>query len=295
MKNIFIILTLLFSSIMVSSKELPELNRTVVDPYGYISQEDKNKIDEIIRDYLQKTKVQIGVVVIDSLDGENIESYAVRIFDKWKLGSEKEDDGLLFLYVIKDRAMRTEVGRGLEGFMTDVESKRIQGMIKSELRNAEYGKAVINQLTLTIHEIEYNRKSYEDDKKSPKVVSAPTPEMSSEDILEIVGILLIVLSLLIFMRTVKKIKSIEDKKQEIPTLQLATKNLGDFLKSYKTLIVKTKELVKEIQKKYETSFLKEVLTVEKEIEQYDSWIDGKEKEIMNVKTIVRKYKKEGQP
>jgi len=56
---------------------------------------------------------------------EEIEQYAIRVADKWKLGRKKVDDGVILLIAKNDRAVRIEVGYGLEGALTDAMSKRI--------------------------------------------------------------------------------------------------------------------------------------------------------------------------
>jgi uncharacterized protein len=59
------------------------------------------------------------------LEGDDIDSYAVRVFETWKLGQAKKDNGVLFLLSMQDRQMRIEVGYGLEGVLTDAISSRI--------------------------------------------------------------------------------------------------------------------------------------------------------------------------
>lgn len=285
----FLFTIILVLSSLGFSKELPELNRTVVDPYGYVTQDQKNKIDLMIRDYFNKTKVQIGVVVIDSLEGDNLENYSIRLFDKWKLGSEKNDDGLLFLYVVKDRKMRTEVGQGLEGLMTDVESKRIQSFIKNELRSGDYGGAIIKQLTLTIHEMEFNRGR----DQQPQPSKIEPIEISKETWHTIFGIALILLSVVLLITGINTYSSYQKEKQEIPALTQKVKKLSDFISSYKELVEVTSKYVKKVSDLYQDSFLKKVNQIEKEIDNYDQSISQKEKEIEFIKTIVHNYKKKG--
>lgn len=69
---------------------------------------------------------QIVVVTIDSLDGQDIESYSTGLFREWGIGDEKENNGLLLLVAIDDRRSRIEVGYGLEGALNDAKTGRIQ-------------------------------------------------------------------------------------------------------------------------------------------------------------------------
>ena len=63
--------------------------------------------------------------MIPSLQGDAIEDYAIRVVEQWRLGDARRDDGLLFLVSTGDRAMRIEVGHGLEGAIPDVVASRV--------------------------------------------------------------------------------------------------------------------------------------------------------------------------
>jgi uncharacterized protein len=77
-------------------------------------------------DALEKaTGSQVVVLTLPSLDGEAVEDYAVRVAETWKLGRKGIDDGVLFLVARDDRALRIEVGYGLEAKLPDITAKRI--------------------------------------------------------------------------------------------------------------------------------------------------------------------------
>jgi uncharacterized protein len=62
----------------------------------------------------------MAILTIKSLEGQNIEEFAINIaHDKWKLGQKGKDNGLLFLIAVNDRKYRIEVGYGLEGLLPD--------------------------------------------------------------------------------------------------------------------------------------------------------------------------------
>jgi uncharacterized protein len=85
----------------------------VLDP-GTIAQ-----LDDICQQIEQKAHAQIAVVTINSLDGSDIESYAVDLFKKWGIGSKASDHGVLILLAVQDRKYRIEVGYGLEPILPD--------------------------------------------------------------------------------------------------------------------------------------------------------------------------------
>src|SRR5262249_54230237 len=77
------------------------------------------QLDNICQQIEQKAHAQIAVVTINSLDGSDIESYAVDLFHKWGVGSKATNRGVLILLAVKDRRYRTEVGYGLEPILPD--------------------------------------------------------------------------------------------------------------------------------------------------------------------------------
>ncbi len=77
------------------------------------------QLDDICRQIDQKAQAQIAVVTINSLDGGNIDSYAVDLFKQWGIGSKKTDHGVLILLAVQDHRYRIEVGYGLEPILPD--------------------------------------------------------------------------------------------------------------------------------------------------------------------------------
>ena len=68
---------------------------------------------------------QVAVLIVPSLKGETVEGYSLQVVEKWKLGTEKKDNGVLFMIALKERKLRIEVGQGLEGVLTDAKASRI--------------------------------------------------------------------------------------------------------------------------------------------------------------------------
>lgn len=68
----------------------------------------------------------IVVVTIPALEGAAIEGYATELYKAWGIGRAREDNGVLLLIAPNDRQVRIEVGYGLEGALTDLESDAIR-------------------------------------------------------------------------------------------------------------------------------------------------------------------------
>ncbi|MFB9244676.1 TPM domain-containing protein [Massilia antarctica] len=108
---------------------VPELKSHVTDQAGMLSAEQRAKLETVLTDYESKTGSQIAVLLVKSTAPEQIEQYSIRVSDAWKLGRKGVDDGVL-LVVAPDnppalRRLRIEAGRGVQGVLTDAQSKRV--------------------------------------------------------------------------------------------------------------------------------------------------------------------------
>jgi len=90
-----------------------------------LSPEQRASLEGKLRDLEDKSGIQLVVATVASLDGLEIEPYANQLFRAWKLGAEKNNNGVLFLVAPKEHKVRIEVGYGLEGTLTDATSKII--------------------------------------------------------------------------------------------------------------------------------------------------------------------------
>jgi uncharacterized protein len=84
-----------------------------------MSQESKDLLEQKLVTFTASTTNEIAVVIIPSLEGDTIEHFASTLFSKWKIGSKKNDNGILLLISRDDRRARIEVGYGLEGALPD--------------------------------------------------------------------------------------------------------------------------------------------------------------------------------
>lgn len=104
---------------------IPELKTRVTDLTQTLNVEQQSQLEAKLAAFEQETGSQIAVLMVASTQPEAIEQYSIRVVESWKLGREKQDDGLLLLVAKDDRKMRIEVGYGLEGAIPDVIAKRI--------------------------------------------------------------------------------------------------------------------------------------------------------------------------
>ena len=104
---------------------VPALSGRVIDQTKSLTPEQLRTLDQKLREIEARKGSQVAVLMVPTTKPEEIEQYAIRVADKWKLGRKKVDDGVILLIAKNDRAVRIEVGYGLEGALTDAMSKRI--------------------------------------------------------------------------------------------------------------------------------------------------------------------------
>ena len=115
-----------------------------VDDFAHVL--DRNtiaQIDDICREIDEKAHAQIAVVTIHSLDGADIESYAVDLFHQWGIGSKSTNRGVLILYAIDDHRARIEVGYGLEPILPDGKVGGFQREAVPLMRAGNYSAALL--------------------------------------------------------------------------------------------------------------------------------------------------------
>ncbi len=121
---LFVSLVFLFTQ-TAFALTVPTLSGPVVDQAHSLDPYQVQDIEQIIRNFKSQHQSQIQVLVLDSLQETPIEQAAIQVFDQWKLGDTKRDDGLLIIVGLAERKIRIEVGQGLEGQVSDLVAKRI--------------------------------------------------------------------------------------------------------------------------------------------------------------------------
>lgn len=104
---------------------IPPLAARVTDETGTLTTGQRAALEAKLAAFEARKGAQLAVLVVATTEPEAIEQYAIRVVDAWKLGREKPDDGALLLVAREDRELRIEVGRGLEGALTDLVANRI--------------------------------------------------------------------------------------------------------------------------------------------------------------------------
>lgn len=121
----FFLSLFLFSWISVWGQELsiPALSSPVMDEAGFLSADERQSLSDIIYEIHTHNGPQITILTVANLQGYAIEDFSIRVAEKWQLGTKEKGNGLLIIASKEERKIRIEVGEGLEGDITDYESK----------------------------------------------------------------------------------------------------------------------------------------------------------------------------
>lgn len=112
-------------SCVYAETAIPSLKTHVTDLTATLSAQEIAQLEQRLATFEKTKGSQIAILIIPTTQPETIEQYAIRVAEAWKLGRKGIDDGILLLIAKNDRALRIEVGYGLEGMIPDAVAKRI--------------------------------------------------------------------------------------------------------------------------------------------------------------------------
>ncbi|MFO1399627.1 MAG: TPM domain-containing protein [Steroidobacteraceae bacterium] len=122
---------------------VPALGARVTDLTGTLTAVEQSALEQKLAAFQARKGAEVAVLVVATTAPEAIEQYSIRVVEAWKLGRAKPDDGALLLLAKDDHALRIEVGRGLEGALTDAMSNRIiEDTMVPLLRQGQFATAI---------------------------------------------------------------------------------------------------------------------------------------------------------
>jgi uncharacterized protein len=147
LRNALLGLLLAAGAVLAPAQEalraVPELKTRVTDLADVIPADREAALEATLAEFERRKGSQIAVLLVPSTAPEEIEQYSIRVVDAWKLGRKAVDDGALLIIATDDRRLRIEVGRGLEGVLTDLTSNRIiTEIIRPRFREGDYAGGV---------------------------------------------------------------------------------------------------------------------------------------------------------
>ncbi|MBF7682223.1 TPM domain-containing protein [Acinetobacter sp. B5B] len=134
-----------------SIRQLPTLTQPVIDQAQVLSQAQLKRLSDQIIQLHQSAKAQIGIVIVPTVGQESIFDFAMRIANQWKLGTAKQDNGIVIAVAVNDRRIQILTGYGLEGVLPDAIVHRI---IRNQITPAFKDGNIAQGLTAGLQEIQ---------------------------------------------------------------------------------------------------------------------------------------------
>jgi uncharacterized protein len=130
MRRFFVMLFVLALPLQAIALDVPTLRGHVNDYAAMLSPGAAQELEASLNAFETSDSTQIVVLTIPTLEGETLDGYSIKVAEAWRIGQKKIDNGVILLIAKQERKIRIEVGRGLEGKLTDLVSGRI---IRSEI------------------------------------------------------------------------------------------------------------------------------------------------------------------
>ncbi len=147
----YIYFFLLIVSVSFAQPKLPALSNYANDYTNTLTSQQLSNLDYRLRTFDDTTSNQLVVLIIPTLNNYPLEEFANETAIKNKIGTKKNDNGVLLLVVKNDRKIRIEVGYGLEGALPDaLASSIIRNVIIPHFRNDDYYAGITDGINAII-------------------------------------------------------------------------------------------------------------------------------------------------
>jgi uncharacterized protein len=155
MKKLILLFVLLSTSILWSKIPVPTFTNNAINDYAnLIDATTEAQLNRMLLAHKDSTTVEIVVLTYTDIENETIDEFANRVFNTWRVGNKKTNNGAMFILTLKpNRKYRTEVGGGLEGILTDALTKRYaEKIFKPKAQAGDVSGGVLDLITAYIKE-----------------------------------------------------------------------------------------------------------------------------------------------
>lgn len=130
--------------VLLPSQNLPDNPHQYVNDYaGLLSKQEIASLNEMLRAYEDSTSNQFVVAIFTNAQGDPVEEFSIRLAEKWKVGQKERENGLIMAIFLEERAVRIEVGYGLEDVIPDAVAFEVaQRVIPPYFRKEKYYEGI---------------------------------------------------------------------------------------------------------------------------------------------------------
>lgn len=137
----------------VPNVHLQDRNCFVSDPDSLLSPQARDQADATLRALMDSTGAEVAVVLLPSLQGQDIYDFSHKLARHWGIGKKDKNSGLLILFDMEGHQVRIHTGKGIEGILPDAACLRlIDETVVPHMRTGDLDDAV-GDLTQRVSEI----------------------------------------------------------------------------------------------------------------------------------------------
>jgi uncharacterized protein len=138
-----ILALLLLLPFIAGALDAPPLKGRVNDLANMLSPEAAARLEQKLASFERETSNQVAVLLIPSLQGDDIDPFAIRVAEQWQLGQKGKDNGVLMIIAQAERKVRIEVGMGLQGVLPDITAaKIIREVMRPHLKSGNFDMGI---------------------------------------------------------------------------------------------------------------------------------------------------------
>lgn len=172
------VLSALFFATHTFAFSIPQPDGFVTDSANVLTAQQERSLEIDLQNYRGETSNEIAVLIVPSLDGEDIADTAVQVGREWGVGSKDNENGILLLIAVEDRQVFIAVGYGLEGAVPDLAAKQIiEREITPQFKEGKYFEGIEAGIAALKAQIggEYTAANSTDTEVSDMLVAAAIP------------------------------------------------------------------------------------------------------------------------
>jgi uncharacterized protein len=139
-----VVLVVLLLAVAVRAQDIPANDGWVTDLGGFLTPQQEATLEQLMESYKLGSSHEIALLTVPNLGRRSLEGYALEVARQWRIGEEGKNNGALLFVTRSEHKVRIEVGRGLEGNITDAMSGRIiRGLIAPEFKNGHFYEGML--------------------------------------------------------------------------------------------------------------------------------------------------------
>lgn len=191
---------LMLSCVLTGAAQIPNpTNEFFVNDFAdVISASDEAEIMQSAVALYSATKAQVVVVTVNSLEGEDVGSYALELGEKWGVGEKETDTGVILLLSVSDRKVTIQVGYGLEGAINDAKAGRmLDNYAVPHLKDNDFSTGLKTVYMAIVNEVYAEFGLEENINEDYYAPDGEEEEMTVFDLIYFVAVLAVVIFLLI--------------------------------------------------------------------------------------------------